>query len=289
MADPIITRGISKVIVSLVYYNSLIRDTLEYTIEKPTYNVDHYKYRQNGLVNEPKINSPLANFIKQNGEKGQEFLERLIDFTDLLYSDDSTILKVAADGLRVDHGQHIAIFEAVAPLHEEINSIIRLHMNLAEKENVLENAIVNLMVEDDRFYRAVLYSTIWQEIKKSFEEFNKLMNESKGQPTPASNFVQQDLQKLVTVYMKTRNMGQANDQLYVDVTDAITHMIEIMMGKRPIPEGKTFKDVFENCQNITARLTVDAQKRWFDIYQPCIAVLVADAKARAEKAEEAAA
>ena len=71
MADAVITKGISKVIVSLVYYNSLIRDTLEYTLVKDTYKEEHYKYRQNGIINEPKINSPLNNFIKQNGEKGE--------------------------------------------------------------------------------------------------------------------------------------------------------------------------------------------------------------------------
>ena len=31
---------ISRVIVSLVYYNSLVRDTLEYTINKETYDVN---------------------------------------------------------------------------------------------------------------------------------------------------------------------------------------------------------------------------------------------------------
>jgi len=33
---------ISRVIVSLIYYNSLVRDTLEYTIPKDTYEVNFY-------------------------------------------------------------------------------------------------------------------------------------------------------------------------------------------------------------------------------------------------------
>ena len=43
MADQIINNGLSKVIVSFVYYNSLIRDTLEYTLEKKEYKTEHYQ------------------------------------------------------------------------------------------------------------------------------------------------------------------------------------------------------------------------------------------------------
>ena len=67
MAEPVISKGISKFIVSLVYYNSLIRDTLEYTLVKDSYKAEHQKYRQNGIINEPKIKSKLHNFIEKYG------------------------------------------------------------------------------------------------------------------------------------------------------------------------------------------------------------------------------
>lgn len=283
MAEPVISKGISKVIVSLVYYNSLIRDTLEYTLVKESYKPEHYKYRQNGIINEPKINSPLHNFIEQNGEKGQEFLGRINDFADLIYGEDSTILKLANDGLRVDHGQHVAIFEAVAPLHEEINHITKLHYNLAVKENLVEPAITKLLEEDERFFRATLLSTISIEIKKQFEEFNKLMNESKGQKTPASNFVEQDLGKLVGIFERSKALATCKDNLYIAASDAVNAMVEMMRGKRDLPEGKRFPDVFKDVQEATSALVVDAQQRWAAVYSPCINVLISDARAREEQ------
>ena len=283
MAEPIIKNGLSKVIVSLVYYNSLIRDTLEYTLDKKEYNVQHYNYRKNGIVNEPKINSPLKNFIDNNGEKGKEFLGRLEDFADLMYSDDSTIIKLASDGLRVDHAQHVAIFDALAPLHEELNQIIKLHLNLAVKENLLEEPIAALLAEDDRFFRGTLFATISLEIIKQFEEFNKLMNESKGAPTPASNFVQQDLGKLCGHFERSRQFATCKDHLYTDALDAISNMIDMMRGKRELPEGKKFSDVFADVRSKCDLFVVDAQRKWAAIYGPCIQVLIEDAKAREEK------
>lgn len=288
MAEPVISKGISKVIVSLVYYNSLIRDTLEYTLVKDSYKAEHYKYRQNGIINEPKINSPLHNFIEQNGEKGQEFLGRINDFADLIYGEESTILKLAADGLRVDHGQHIAVFEAVAPLHEEINHIIKLHFNLAVKEKLVEQPIVDLLEQDDRFYRATLLSTLSIEIKKQFEEFNKLMNESHGQKTPASNFVEQDLGKLVGIFERSKQYASCKDNLYTRALDSVGNMIEMMRGKRDLPEGKKFPDVFKEVQETTTAFVVDAQQKWAAVYGPCIQVLINDARAR-EEANKAAA
>ena len=281
MAEPIIKTGISKVIVSFVYYNSLIRDTLEYTLIKPEYKAEHYKYRQNGIINEPKINSPLNNFIKSNGEKGEEFLTRLNDFADLIYGEDSTILKLAADGLRVDHGQHIAIFEAVCPLHEELYHITKIHVDHAVKANALEQPIAVLMAEDDRFYRATVLSTLSLELKRQFEEFNKLMNESKGQKTPASNFVEQDLGKLVTTFSRTKHFASCNDNLYTNACDAVGNMIEMMTGKRQLPEGKKWPDVFKDVADATNIFVADAQQKWTAIYGPCIQVLIDDARARA--------
>lgn len=36
---------LNRVIVSFVYYNSLVRDTLEYTIPKDSFDVNYYKFK----------------------------------------------------------------------------------------------------------------------------------------------------------------------------------------------------------------------------------------------------
>ena len=156
---------ISRVIVSLVYYNSLVRDTLEYTLNKPDgFDTKYYDYKRNGIVNEIKLNTPLKVFLDQNGEKGEDLRKRLEAFGNEFYSDASTVIVRKNEELRIDHAQNVKIFQNVIPLHEELNSIIQLHVNHARTNNILEEKVANLVAADERFYRAVAFLTLNGEI-----------------------------------------------------------------------------------------------------------------------------
>ena len=270
--------NISRVIVSLVYYNSLVRDTLEYKLPKETYDVNFFDYKRNGIINELKLNTPLKVFLDQNGEKGEELRKKLEKFGEDFYSDNSTVVKKALDGLRVDHAQHVRIFESVIPLHEELNSIIRLHVNYARENNQLEDKIVALQNADERFYRAVALLSLNGEIIKQFEEFNKAMRESNGQPTPASNFVQNDLNTLVKCLATVRQNATANDELYTNALDAVFNAVEMMNGRRQVPAGKQFPDIFNDCNQKIAAFVQDSENGWKNTYQPCLNELIEDNK-----------
>src|SRR5574344_1229928 len=125
---------INCVIVSLINYNSLIRDTLEYTLKRDSYNVQYYDYKKQGIYNGINLNTPLKNFLEKNGEKGESLLKRLHEFADEFYGDNATAIKkdLATNTIRVDHAQNISILKAVVPLHEEITAIVRIHEKWAE-------------------------------------------------------------------------------------------------------------------------------------------------------------
>lgn len=276
---------ISRVIVSLVYYNSLVRDTLEYTLRKDKFEVNFYDYKRNGIVNEIKLQTPLKVFLDQNGEKGEELRKKLEAFGNDFYSDTSTVIKKSADGLRVDSAQSVRIFESVIPLHEELNSIIKLHVNYARQNNQLDERIVTLTDADERFYRAVALMTLNGEIDRQFEEFNKVMRESKGEATPQSNFIQNDLNTLVKCLATVRQNATAKDHLYTNALDAVFNSVEMMNGKRELPAGKNFPDVFNDASIKIRDFVQDSEDAWKKIYQPLLQELIDDNK----KAREAAA
>ncbi len=276
---------ISRVIVSLVYYNSLVRDTLEYTINrKDPFDVRYYDYKRNGIVNEIKLNTPLKVFLDQNGDKGNELRKKLEDYGNEFYSDTSTVIKKASDGLRVDHAQNVKIFEQTIPLHEELTQVIRLHVNYARQNNTLEDKIVKLVEADERFYRAVALMTLAGEIERQFGEFNKAMRESKGQPTPASNFIQNDLNTLVKCLATVRQGATCKDELYTDALDAVFHSVEMMNGRRDLPKGKTFADVFNEVNIKIGAFVRDSEAIWRENYTPLLNELISDN----QKAREAA-
>jgi len=292
---------ISRVIVSLVYYNSLIRDTLEYTLPREKYEVSFYDYKRNGIINEIKVNSPLKVFIDQNSvpnaennekledTKGQKLLKELEKYGNDFYSDSSTVIKKTADGLRIDHAQNVRIFEATIPLHESLNNIIKLHENFAEQNHADEEKIKNLLFADERFYRAVALMTLITEIRKQFEEFNKVMRDSQGQKTPQSNFVEQDLNKLVTLINLVRSSATCTDEIYTAALDEIFKYLEMMTGKRDLPKGKNFNDVFNEIGLSLSAFVEDAEKGWKENYEPCLKELVEDNKRIQEEAKNASA
>ena len=285
---------ISRVIVSLVYYNSLVRDTLEYTIPKDSYEVNFYDYKRNGIVNEPKLNTPLKVFLDQNGEKADELRKKLEQFGEDFYSDNSTVIKKAADNtLRVDHAQSVKIFENVIPLHEELNSIINLHVNFARQNNQLEESVEKLVQADERFYRAVALLSLQGELVRQFEEFNKVMRESQGQPTPQSNFIQNDLNTLVKALNTVRANATCKDNVYTAALDAVFAEVEMMNGRRDLPAGKTFADVCNDANVKISELVKDSEAGWRENYTPLLQELIADTQknqqAQQQPAEEKAA
>jgi len=278
-------QNISRVIVSLVYYNSLVRDTLEYTLVKPTYEVPFYDFKQNGIVNEIKLETPLKVFIDKNGEKGEELKKKLEKFGEDFYSEKSTVIKKALDGLRVDHAQNVKIFESVVPLHEELNSIIKLHVGYAEQNKMLEPDIVALKGADERYYRAVVMLSLSGEIFRQFDEYNKARKEANGELTPASNFIQQDLNTLVGLLGTVRQYAECNDETYIAALDALWNAVEMMNGKRQVPTGKTFGDIINESNTKIATFVSDAEAGWKEIYPRMVNELVEDNKKAKEAAE----
>ena len=269
---------INRVIVSIVYYNSLVRDTLEYTLPREKYEVNFYDYKRNGIVNEVKVNSPLKVFIDQNGEKGQKLLEECTKFGEDFYSDTSTVIKKAPEGIRVDHAQNIRIFEGVIPLHESLNNVIRIHEQYAESHNQKDDRVVALLKADERFYRAVALMTLVTEIRKQFAEYNKVMREAHGQKTPQSNFIEQDLNKLVGLVSFVRQNATCTDILYTNALDEIFKYIEMMTGKRDLPVGKNFQDVYNEVGLELSAFVEDSEKGWKTNYEPLLKELIEDNK-----------
>lgn len=282
---------ISRVIVSLVYYNSLIRDTLEYTINREKFDVKFYDYKKHGIINEPLLNTPLKQFLDNNGEKGEELRKLINEFGEALYSEKSTILRPEADNVHVDHNQDVTIFEKVVPLHEQITAVIRLHDKYRKDHNQVEESITKLLDADEEFYRGVLLFTLSNQIFRKFDEFNKNMREGHGEKTPAASFVEQELQTLTRMFFVSKVNATCKDNNYTEALDATEHMIEMMNGRRELPKGKNFRDVYVEVNAKCNALLLISEDQWKQTYQPAVNEMIKDnqaarAQVEANKASE---
>ncbi|MFA5481114.1 MAG: hypothetical protein WC282_01845, partial [Bacilli bacterium] len=203
--------NIQKAIVTLIHYNVIIRDTLEYAIKKKDYNLDFYHFKKRGVLLEIEQNTPLKIFLDKQKENGEKLVERIKEFHALIYGDDSTILRIAPEGLRVDHAQHLTIYEQVIPLHEEIRRIAAVHIDFAKKNNQFDERFASLVKADERFYRGLVFMTMMNDLEELYFDFNKVRNEAKGQITPQSNFIQNDISKVISLFSFTRQNSLATD------------------------------------------------------------------------------
>ena len=266
---------ITHFIFSIYNFNLMIKDTLEYTIpDRKELKVAIYEQRKNtlnGMLNQP---SPVRHFLDQNAETGKKIEENLKEFIEEVYGDNSTILHVSGEELRVDHAQHMAIYNYVVGLHETFNDILHGYLNFAKSQQKDEDNLARMIDKDDDMYRVMAYMTIFNDVEKSFIEFNQAMTETKGQPSPQSNFILNDLKRLIGFLKFVRAHYKGNDKDMIHMMDQVEFVFSLMEGKGTLPEGKKLGMVFEDTKKEIQMLMGKTEQAWrqefMGVYQEVI-------------------
>lgn len=254
---------------SFIRYDVIIFNTLEYTMKKDKYDVAAYKARKEIIRNELDQNTPLHACLENSGEAGVNLTKRINELLDVVYGNDSTILKLSQDGseLHVDYSQCVTVFEHVLPIHEELRKIIEAHMNGARKDEKMdEPSYVDLISKNEYFYRGMVNMLLLDQFDHLFAEYNKARNEAKGAVTPQSNFIQNDISRVVNLFHFVRNNAVARSADYYEVIDPLFALIEMTGGRRDLPEGKNFGDVFTNVKQITREHANKWEIAWKPVY-----------------------
>lgn len=261
-------------IASFIRFDVVIFNTLEYAMKKDAYDINAYKARKEIITNELHQNTPLRNCLDNSGEAGKALNDKIEELLKVIYSDESTIVKLSQDGneLRVDFSQAIAVFEAVFPIHEELRKIIEAHFVAAEQQKLNDEPTFPEVVEKlEYFYRGLVNMLMLDQLDHLFAEYNKARNEAKGAVTPQSNFIQNDINRLVKLFHFVRDNATAHKAEYYEVIDPIFALIEMTGGRRDLPEGKGFGDLFTEIKKITREHTQKWEDEWKPVYDKFIA------------------
>ena len=252
-------------ISSFIRFDVVVFNTLEYAMKKDKYDVNAYLARKEMIRNEISQNTPLKSVCDNSGELGKNLLKMINELLDVIYSDESIIVKVSQDGseLRVDYSQAIRIFEVVMPIHDEISKIIRDHIAIARKsENLDDESVVKIFSLEERFYRGLTYMLMLDEFDHQFAEYNKARQEAKGAVTAQSNFIQNDIQRLVKLFLTSKERSIITSTDYYEMVDPLFALIEMTSGRRDLPQGKTFADMFVSVKTVTREKLVRWENEW---------------------------
>lgn len=261
-------------IASFIRFDVVVFNTLEYAMKKDAYDINAYKARKEIITNELHQNTPLRNCLDNSGEAGKALNDKIEELLKVIYSDESTIVKLSQDGneLRVDFSQAIAVFEVVFPIHEELRKIIEAHFVAAEQQKLNDEPTFPEVVEKlEYFYRGLVNMLMLDQLDHQFAEYNKARNEAKGAVTPQSNFIQNDINRLVKLFHFVRDNATAHKAEYYEVIDPIFALIEMTGGRRDLPEGKGFGELFTETKKITREHTQKWEDEWKPVYDKFIA------------------
>ena len=101
------------------------------------------------------------------------------------------------------------------------------------------------------YFRSLSYFAITIDIVEKFNEFQTAFRESKGQPSPASNFINEEIGKLVGILGFIKNIRKLKTSLSMIWLIRLTPLLETIGGKRQLPEGMKFPDLFKATREVT--------------------------------------
>ena len=274
---------ITAVVTTLLHYKAVVRDTLEYTLPRDSYDVNVYKEKKRAILVELEEPTPLKNILQNSGDNGKN-LEKLIrDFHEQVYGDSSTILKAAEDGLRVDHAQHLAIFKPVLQIHENVEMMIGGLIRDAKSKGVDVARVEEVDRAEERLYRAVSYLSLTAQLVKLFQDYNQARREAKGEETPASRFIGNDIQETVQGLNTIRAHSHLTDERYNGVQDKVFMLIDFMTGRRDLPMGKGFPQVIQETQDAIMGYVREVEPAYHQAYDPLVRELAEEAAKHGNK------
>ena len=233
----------TRFVMGIYQVSLMIRDALEYIQDKETFDLNVYKQRKQFIEHGLIESAPLSRFLSQNGDVGKNIRNNLNDFVDAVYGDESTIVSIDGEKVVSDKGQKLKMLDFIVGLHETLQDVMKGFINQSKNDNTYEEELDTFLKYDEKFFRSLLCINLVDQIHALFLDFNKAMQQSKGEPGPATNFILNDLKRVVGFLKFENEHADKEDEGFKKAYDASFLMLQYMEGsKKAEDEGTTIKD-----------------------------------------------
>jgi len=276
--------NINQYIFDLIHVLAHLRDTLEYVLPNE-HDAKLFDQRKAVLTKALDPETPLGKFFANNEEQFKPTIEKYKSMLDELYGENSTVLTKTSDGkIRVDHSQHLKIYDFIVNIVEPIKDIVYFHLNMARQKQENQPIIEDLLNVDDNYYRVFAYLLMIQDFQKSFFEFQKVMGEAQGKPTPQSNFiVQNELMVYSKMLKDLRAHTRFTDNKTLDLLDETLRLIEMSEGRRDRVDNKSFKDLFqENITHLNEEFVKNLTQVWRERFDKALKEMIEEIRKNTE-------
>lgn len=248
----------------------MIRDSIGYLTPKndQAFKKDAYLKRAETFNILQGEGSPFAHFVTLNKEQSVKLLENLKDFGTDIYSSESTIFRVTGDVVEVDAGQHLKVYDMAIGLYQTFVDIINGYFTYAKENEELDPRLVTLVSIDEYYTRSLAHYALSTDLVKLFKEYSEARSKDKDPNSPVAKFINEDIVKIIGLINFLEKHNKVTNAVYKDMTDKVHAFIEYIAGKRQLPEGKTFPEIFVELKEATLKTLQDAEIKWREAFIP---------------------
>ena len=284
----------TRYVMDIYQVGVIIRDTLEYLVtKKDGYRVDVYKQRKAVIETALNEKHALSRFLKENNETGEKIRTNIQDFYDLVYGPEARAVFIEVDNqtneekVIVDNGYFTQLLDYVVGLHETIFDICNGFVNFAKTNETFEEELAVLLAKENLYYRSVAGMVISDQIHRLFVEFNKAMHESKGQQTPQSNFIANDLKRNIGFFKFVEEHAHIDDDIYKLAVDKTKFVIDCMGGVQKIDEtGQGLKEEILKLHDLWLKNVILTENDWKNTYTQEVQLLINYDKEQLQNAQQ---
>lgn len=276
----------TRYVMDIYQVSVIVRDSLEYLIpKKDGYNADVYKQRREVIKVSLTENHPFARFLANNGEMGEKVKQNITDFYDLVYGEESRAVFLENDKVVVDNGYATQLLDYVVGLHETIYEMCLGFIKSSKENDTYEESFEDLVNKENAFYRGLSSLIITDQVHKLFVDFNKAMHESKGEQTPQSNFIANELRKTIGFFVFVEQHAKYEDEFYKVAVEKTKFVIDCMGGKQKIDEtGEGLRKEIMALHDMWQKIVILTEPEWRNAYQNIVRDLLDYDKQRQENA-----
>lgn len=255
--------------LSFYHLSLAIRDTLEYVQNRQDYPINIFNAKKSTLELAMNGNTPFNGFCENNGEIGKKIQEQLKEFYDTVYGEEKTFISIEGDKVVPDHAQNLKVLDYIIPLKQSLVNILHAYVEDQRKDGTLEEGVEEIIDLEDKFYRAIVSMVLCDLLfNVHFVEFNKAMQETKGQESPQSNFCVNDIKKVLSMYeFVKQNAKQERFPEYAAAAAKMDYGIKLISAQEPVPAGSTFKQEFDTILRSWYEIVAKYEPMWREKHQ----------------------
>ncbi|MCD8195458.1 MAG: hypothetical protein LUD22_04105 [Coprobacillus sp.] len=262
--------GNTHLLFTLYYFTFCVRETLSYLSRTPNLDLAPYQERRKFLENVLADGSYLDKFFNDNveAESKSHSRDKLQNFVDEVYSDNSIILRVEGDHIHVDEAQTTHLFELVVQTGEVIRDVLYGHIRAYKQRNLLEDDRIERLVDaDERAYRIIVDIVGLTLYQKGNSEVQQILRDHNGQATPDTNYIVINvLNKIEDTMRFSNSRARFTDNRSLDLLEDVTKFIEMVKGRRDRPNNANLDDIHkELAQRIDEQAGI-TQNKWMQLF-----------------------